>query len=142
MSTPLPLDLPLPAGVEWSQVTVALVVWVACLLVALLPGPRGGGLFRLVGGAVMLVLLIGFVAHLLWGGWAVVSSVQEGFGGEMSMESEGPFDTVAAALGGAFLLFPPFLIGAVWRAKERWLALVALLVATGVSAWLLVPGWL
>lgn len=137
-----PFPVALPTGITSGEVTIALVIWAICLVVAVLPGPGGGGLFRAVGSLVSFLLTVAFTACVLWGGWAIVSSMGDTSWMDSTSLDPGdqePFRTVTQAVGRAFLIFPALFIGGVWRRHERWLALAALLAAAAVVAWLQVP---
>ncbi len=139
----------LPQGMSSSTVTIGLVIWAVCIVVALLPGPGGGFLPRLLGVPLTLALYAAFGACVLWGGWSVFQAVFDGFNSDLGSpglddggEFDSTFSTVQAAIVRAFLLFPPIIVGSIWWGRQRWLALVALVVAFVTALWVHLPSLL
>lgn len=129
----------LPAGIDSSDITVALIIWVISFMVTALPSPSGGKGLKALGSAVSMLVTIAFVACVVWAGWTLVQSVTDGSRLGAVEGSAGPWATVQEAVMRAALVFPALFIGALWRQTERWLALAGLLVAAGVVAWLQLP---
>ncbi|WP_462418214.1 hypothetical protein [Kytococcus sp. Marseille-QA3725] len=131
--------LALPAGIDSGDITAALIIWVICFMVSALPSPSGGKAMKSLGSFVSMLITIAFVACIVWAGWALVQSVTDGPAIDTTQGGTEPWDTVQEAGMRAVLIFPALFISALWRQRERWLALAATIVAAGTVAWLQLP---